>query len=99
MGSERVNDRGWAAVDARARVAMADHRDRIGVSFAQPRAVAGHVAGAFGTAISPTQWIELIARLGEIPSPVVRSGPSSASIPDHPAAPGGASTGAAGGNG
>ena len=80
-------------------VAMADHRDRIGVSFAQPRAVAGHVAGAFGTAISPTQWIELIARLGEIPSPVVRSGPSSASIPDHPAASGGASTGAAGGNG
>jgi hypothetical protein len=79
-------------------LAIAPHRNRIRVSFAQPPAAAGHIAGAFGAAISPTQWIELIARLGEIPNPVVRSGPSAASIPDHPAPPG-ASAGVAGGNG
>jgi hypothetical protein len=78
-------------------VAMADHGDRIGVSFAQPHTATARVAGAFGTAISPTQWIQLIVRLGEIPSPVVRSGHSTASIPDEALT--GASTGAAGGNG
>jgi hypothetical protein len=41
-------------------------------------------AGAFSTAITPGQWIQLIARLGEIPDPKVGSGPSTASIPDHP---------------
>jgi hypothetical protein len=79
-------------------LATAAHRGRIHVSFTQPRAAAGRVASAFGAGITPTQWIELIARLGEIPSPTVRSGPSAASIPDHPALTG-ASTGATGGNG
>ena len=85
-------------VDAANPLASADRHHRIRVSFARPSATAGHLAGAFGGAISPSQWIELIARLGEIPSPVVRSGPSPASIPDHPA-PAGANAGAAGGNG
>ena len=76
----------------------APRRNRIRVSFAQPPAAAGPAAAAFGAAISANQWIQLIARLGEIPSPIVRSGPSAASIPDRPAA-GGASGGAAGGNG
>ena len=84
--------------DAANPLASADRHPRIRVSFAQPPATAGHLAGAFGGAISPSQWIELIARLGEIPSPVVRSGPSPASILDHPA-PAGANAGAAGGNG
>jgi hypothetical protein len=43
-------------------------------------------AGAFSSAVTPRQWIQLIARLGEIPDPKVGSGPSSASIPDHPGA-------------
>jgi murein DD-endopeptidase MepM/ murein hydrolase activator NlpD len=41
-------------------------------------------ASAFSAAITPGQWIQLIARLGEIPDPKVGSGPSAASIPDHP---------------
>jgi hypothetical protein len=49
-------------------------------------------AGAFSSGIKPGQWIQLIARLGEIPDPKVGSGPSKASIPDHP---GTAATGAA----
>ena len=40
-------------------------------------------ASAFGAAITPGQWVQLIARLGEIPDPKVGSGPSSAAIPDH----------------
>jgi Transglycosylase SLT domain len=68
------------------------------VSFAAPRARHGRAAAAFSNSISPTQWIQLIARLGEIPSPSVRSGPSSASIPDRAGA-GGASEGGPRGNG
>jgi hypothetical protein len=71
----------------------------IEVSFAQPLAPRGHTAGAFSGAISPTQWIQVIARLGEIPSPVVRSGPSPASIPDRTATSAGAAEGGSGGNG
>ncbi|HEV2982522.1 MAG TPA: lytic murein transglycosylase [Solirubrobacteraceae bacterium] len=65
-------------------VARADHYDRIEVSFASPRQGAARLAGAFSAGVTPTQWIQLIARLGQIPSPTVRSGPSSASIPDQP---------------
>jgi soluble lytic murein transglycosylase-like protein len=68
----------------------------IEVSFAPPLAPRGHAAGAFSGAISPTQWIQLIARLGEIPSPLVRSGPSPASISDRAGA--GAAEGGSGGN-
>jgi hypothetical protein len=32
--------------------------------------------------LSPTQWIKLIARLGEIPDPTVSSKPTSSAIPD-----------------
>ncbi|MFI4993164.1 MAG: hypothetical protein ACHQCH_06070 [Solirubrobacterales bacterium] len=44
-------------------------------------------AGIFSVAITPGQWVQLIARLGEIPNPKVGSGPSAAAIPDHPGAP------------
>jgi hypothetical protein len=47
-------------------------------------------ADAFGAAITPGQWVQLIARLGEIPDPKVASGPSSAAIPDNPGAAAGA---------
>jgi hypothetical protein len=43
-------------------------------------------ASAFGAAITPGQWVQMIARLGEIPDPRVGSGPSSAAIPDQPGA-------------
>jgi len=44
-------------------------------------------AGAFSSGITPGQWVQLIARLGEIPDPKVGSGPSAAAIPDNPGAP------------
>jgi Transglycosylase SLT domain len=47
-------------------------------------------AKALGSAITPGQWVQLIARLGEIPDPKVGSGPSAASVPDDPDAAAGA---------
>jgi hypothetical protein len=38
------------------------------------------------TPLSPEQWIRLVARLGEIPAPTVAGKPSTAALPDHPAA-------------
>jgi hypothetical protein len=78
-------------------VTVAARAGGIEVSFAQRPSLQDHAAGAFSTSISPTQWIQLIAHLGEIPSPAVRSGPSSASIPDRAGA-GGAREGGPSGN-
>jgi hypothetical protein len=75
-------------------VAAPGYAGRIHISFVAPASPPGRIAATFGTAIAPNQWVQLIARLGEIPSPIVRSGHSAASIPDQPA-----STGAPGGNG
>jgi hypothetical protein len=73
-------------------VAAPSYRDIIRVEFAplqgQGRAagaLGARAAGAFGSAIAPGQWVQLIARLGEIPDPKVGNGPSAAAIPDHPA--------------
>ncbi|TMK99987.1 MAG: hypothetical protein E6G34_00325 [Actinobacteria bacterium] len=68
-------------------LAMADHYNHIHVGFFSPLEQAAVATSALSSAISPTQWTQLIARLGEIPNPAVASGPSSASIPDHPGVP------------
>jgi len=66
----------------------------IRVEFAplQGGAAAGkaRAAGAFDSGLTSGQWVQLIARLGEIPDPKVSSGPSAAAIPDHPGAVAGA---------
>ena len=74
-------------------VAAPPHSDSIRVEFApldgQARvagALAARAAGTFNSGITPGQWVQLIARLGEIPDPKVGSGPSSAAIPDRPGA-------------
>jgi transglycosylase-like protein with SLT domain len=53
-------------------------RSAIQVAFS-PTATA-HGAQSYGSALTPTEWIRLVARLGEIPDPTVASGPSSAAI-------------------
>jgi Transglycosylase SLT domain len=62
----------------------------IRVEFAplQGGAAAGkaRAAGAFDSGLTSGQWVQLIARLGEIPDPKVASGPSAAAIPDKPGA-------------
>jgi hypothetical protein len=64
-------------------LASVRHPDRIHVTFQPPYAVSSHLRGAFSASISPSEWIQLIARLGEIPNPRVQRGPSAASIPDQ----------------
>jgi Transglycosylase SLT domain len=62
----------------------------IAVAFG-PRSARAHAASAPEAALTPREWVKLIARLGEIPDPTVASGPSSAAIPDTsgtPIAPG-----------
>jgi hypothetical protein len=63
-------------------LAKADHYNHIHVGF-RPFAQAS-LAGSLTSAITPGQWIKLIARLGEIPDPAVANGPSAAAIPVHP---------------
>jgi hypothetical protein len=62
-------------------LASTRHPDRIHVTFQPLYAVSSHLRGAFSASLSPTEWIQLIARLGEIPDPRVQRGPSAASIP------------------
>ncbi len=75
---------------ARLRMLQGEMRPRIAVrstaieiAFRPLGAPVARAAGAFGAAVSPGEWIRLIARLGEILSPTVSSHPSSASIPDQ----------------
>jgi murein DD-endopeptidase MepM/ murein hydrolase activator NlpD len=51
------------------------------VSFAPP-AGGAHAATASASGLTPSEWVKLIARLGEIPDPTVAGAPSSAAIPD-----------------
>jgi Transglycosylase SLT domain len=64
-------------------VASPSARTAIRVAFGAPSTGAAHAAGVFDSALTPNEWIKLIARLGEIPDPTVASGPSAAAIPDH----------------
>jgi hypothetical protein len=52
------------------------------VDYPVPLARGAHAAGAVGSALSPSEWVQLIARLGEIPDPTVARAPSSAAIAD-----------------
>jgi murein DD-endopeptidase MepM/ murein hydrolase activator NlpD len=71
-------------------LAMADHYNHIHVGFHPLFAQSASLAGSLSSSITPSQWIKLISRLGEIPDPTVSNGPSAAAIPVHtPAASGG----------
>ena len=56
--------------------------DAIRVLYTAAGGTLARVAAAGGAGLSPHDWIRLIARLGEIPDPIVGRGPSSASVPD-----------------
>ncbi len=61
--------------------------DAIRILYTAPAGSLARAAGAFNLALSPHDWSKLIARLGEIPDPVVGRGPSSAAIPVSPHEP------------
>jgi murein DD-endopeptidase MepM/ murein hydrolase activator NlpD len=67
-----------------AKVAVADPaaRNAIEVSYPAPAARGARFAGALASALAPRQWVQLVARLGEIPDPTVAHAPSSSALPD-----------------
>ena len=83
---------------ARGALASQDAANAIEVSFAAPSGKLGHAASLVDSGLSPSEWIELIDRLGEIPDPTVGSGHSSAAIPDTTVASATSADGGAGGN-
>jgi hypothetical protein len=72
--------------------------DAIHVSFAAPNAQTGHAASLFNSGLTPSEWISLVDRLGEIPDPTVGGGHSSAAIPDTAGEAGADAEGSSGGN-
>jgi hypothetical protein len=58
----------------------------IHVAFASPRAAGGRhgarAAAVSGSPLTPSQWLQLVSQIGEIPEPDVSSKPSAAAIPD-----------------
>ncbi|MGD0454846.1 MAG: M23 family metallopeptidase, partial [Solirubrobacteraceae bacterium] len=56
--------------------------DAIHVTFGALGAAGAHAAALSASGLTPSEWIELIDRLGEIPDPTVGSGHSSAAIAD-----------------
>jgi|HubBroStandDraft_6_1064221.scaffolds.fasta_scaffold11773_3 hypothetical protein len=64
----------------------------IHVAFASPlaavssrtgaRAAGVRLAGTLASPLTPSQWLQLVSQLGEIPEPVVTNKPSAAAIPD-----------------
>jgi murein DD-endopeptidase MepM/ murein hydrolase activator NlpD len=77
---------------AAAAVSSAKGANAIHVAFAKPSRASA--ASATGSGLTPSQWVELIDRLGEIPDPTVGSGHSSAATSVSPTA----AQGEAGGN-
>ncbi len=56
--------------------------DAIHVSFGALGAGGARAAAQSTSGLTPSEWIELLDRLGEIPDPTVGSGHSSAAVPD-----------------
>lgn len=70
-------------------VVSPDHPTRLHVSYVPRAAHGARIASLLSGGLSPTQWVSLIARLGQIPDPNVPSQPSPAAIADPGHAPGG----------
>jgi membrane-bound lytic murein transglycosylase B len=54
----------------------------IHIVFAPAAAAGAHAASLLYSGLSASEWTALIARLGEIPDPIVGHGPSAAAVPD-----------------
>jgi hypothetical protein len=76
-------------------VVVSGYADVIRISFAPLQSTQAHAADATASGLTPAEWLQLVARLGQVPDPTVSAKPSPAAIPDHSGAP---STSAAEGN-
>lgn len=65
-------------------VALPGYAGVIQIAFIPLGAGDAHAAGVLSSGgLTPSQWLELVARLGEVPDPTVSAKPSPAAIPDH----------------
>ncbi len=74
----------------------------IHVAFASPHAAGGRgarAAAVSGSPLTPSQWLQLISQIGEIPEPNVSSKPSAAAIADPGTGAGTTSAGVGSGSG
>jgi murein DD-endopeptidase MepM/ murein hydrolase activator NlpD len=55
----------------------------IHISFVALAGARAHAAAASSSGLTPSEWLRLVARLGQVPDPIVSAKPSSAAIPDH----------------
>ena len=55
----------------------------IHISFAPAQGTQARAADAASAGLSPAEWLQLVARLGQVPDPTVAAKPSPAAIPDH----------------
>jgi murein DD-endopeptidase MepM/ murein hydrolase activator NlpD len=62
---------------------LADEGNTLSLDFAPLVKARAHTAAVSGSGLTPSQWLALVARLGEVPDPTVGSKPSSAAIPDN----------------
>jgi murein DD-endopeptidase MepM/ murein hydrolase activator NlpD len=76
-------------------VVLPGYADVIRISFAPLQSTQAHAADTASSGLTPAEWLQLVARLGQVPDPTVGAKPSPAAIPDHSGAP---STSAAEGN-
>lgn len=76
-------------------VVLPGYADVIRISFAPLQSTQAHAADAAASGLTPAEWLQLVARLGQVPDPTVSAKPSPAAIPDHSGVP---STSAAEGN-
>lgn len=74
-------------------VVLPSAADTIEVAFIPLEGGAAHTASTSRSGLNPSQWLQLVARLGEVPDPTVSSKPSSAAIPDNSTATSSASEG------
>jgi murein DD-endopeptidase MepM/ murein hydrolase activator NlpD len=63
-------------------VALPGYAGVIQIAFVPLGGGRAHAAGVSSSGLTPSQWLDLVARLGEVPDPTVDSKPSPAAIPD-----------------
>jgi hypothetical protein len=63
-------------------IALPGYRGLVEVAFTPLGGANAHAAGGFGAGLTPTQWLKLVARLGQVPDPAVGTKPSPAAISD-----------------
>jgi murein DD-endopeptidase MepM/ murein hydrolase activator NlpD len=64
-------------------VVLPEYAGVIRISFAPLQSTQARAADAAASGLTPAEWLQLVARLGQVPDPTVSAKPSPAAIPDR----------------